>query len=48
MQRLRGNALLAAAAERAVQGWRYRPLRLDGQPVAVETIITLHFSLGGG
>ncbi|HUX67627.1 MAG TPA: energy transducer TonB [Terriglobales bacterium] len=46
--RLRGNALLAATAERAVQGWRYRPLRLNGQPVAVETIITVHFRLGGG
>ena len=48
LQRVQGNALLAAAAERTVHQWRFRPLRLNGRPVAVDTIITVHFRLSGG
>jgi protein TonB len=45
LHRLSGNALLAAAAEQAVRAWRYQPLRLDGRPVAVTTVITVRFRL---
>lgn len=40
-----GNPILARAAIEAVQQWRYQPTRLDGQPVEVETHITVTFSL---
>ena len=40
-----GNSLLAAAAVRAVQKWRYRPARLNGNPVEVPVQITLQFVL---
>lgn len=40
-----GNTLLAAAAMRAVQKWRYLPARLNGKPVDVPIRITLKFQL---
>ncbi len=40
-----GNSLLAAAAMRAVEQWRYRPSRLNGEPIAVPIKITLKFAL---
>lgn len=40
-----GNSLLAAAALRAVQKWRYRPAVLNGKPVEVPIQITLKFEL---
>ncbi|MGH9718304.1 MAG: TonB family protein [Candidatus Acidiferrales bacterium] len=42
---LSGNPILARAALAAVQQWRYEPTRLDGQPVEVETQITVTFVL---
>ncbi len=39
-----GNAILAGAAIEAVRQWRYQPTRLDGQPVEVETHITVTFT----
>jgi TonB family protein len=41
----RGNSLLAAAAMHAVQKWRYRPSRLNGEPIEVPIRITLKFVL---
>jgi protein TonB len=41
----RGNSILAAAARRAILRWRYRPLLLNGAPVALDTEITVHFTL---
>jgi periplasmic protein TonB len=38
-----GNPILARAASDAVQQWRYQPTRLNGQPVEVETCITVNF-----
>lgn len=38
-----GHPLLAAAALAAVQQWRYRPYVLNGEPVEVETWITVSF-----
>jgi len=38
-----GNPILAQAARDAVAQWRYEPTRLGGQPVEVETDITVTF-----
>lgn len=38
---------LAKSAIEAVSHWRYRPTLLNGQPVAVETDITVNYSLAG-
>lgn len=43
---LSGNALLIQAAREAVSWWRYRPTLLGGDPVEVETYITVIFRLG--
>ncbi len=40
-----GNPLLVRAAITAIRQWRYRPTRLNGEPVEVETIITVNFIL---
>jgi periplasmic protein TonB len=42
-----GHPMLAPAAIEAVRQWRYRPYILNGEPVAVETQITVNFSLAG-
>ncbi len=42
---LSGNPLLVKAALDAVQQWRYRPYLLNGQPVEVETQITVRFTV---
>jgi protein TonB len=41
-----GHPLLARAALEAVRQWRYSPTLLSGQPVEVETTITVSFVLG--
>ena len=43
-----GHPMLAPAAIDAVKQWRYRPYILNGEPVAVETQITVNFTLSGG
>jgi periplasmic protein TonB len=40
-----GNPLLVGAALAAVRQWRYKPTLLDGEPVEVETLITVNFVL---
>lgn len=45
---LNGHPMLVRAALDAVQRWRYRPYYLNGQPVEVETQITINFTLTGG
>lgn len=40
-----GNAILAMAAVSAVREWRYRPTLLSGNPVEVDTYITVNFVL---
>lgn len=40
-----GHPLLTRAAVEAVQQWRYRPYLLNGEPVEVETQITVNFTL---
>jgi protein TonB len=40
-----GNPLLVQPAVAAVREWRYRPTRLNGEAVEVETLITVNFVL---
>jgi protein TonB len=40
-----GHPLLVPAAMEAVKKWRYRPYLLNGEPVEVETTITVNFEL---
>lgn len=44
---LRGHAMLVTAAVEAVKQWRYRPYLLNGDPIEVETEITVNFVLSG-
>ena len=39
--------MLVPAAIEAVKQWRYRPYLLNGQPVEVDTTITVIFTLTG-
>ena len=41
-----GHPLLVSAAIDAVKQWRYRPYILNGEPIEVETEITVNFVLG--
>ncbi len=41
-----GNPILARAAVAAVRQWLYRPYELNGEPVEVQTQITVNFLLG--
>jgi protein TonB len=43
---LSGHPLLVSAVLKAVRQWRYSPTLLNGQPVEVETTITVTFLLG--
>ena len=42
---LSGSPILAKAAEAAVWQWIYEPTRLNGEPVEVETFVTVNFVL---
>ena len=44
---VRGHTMLVAAALEAVRQWRYRPYMLNGEPIEVETEITVNFLLAG-
>jgi len=43
-----GLPLLALAAIDAVKQWRYRPYLLNGEPVEVDSLITVNFALSRG
>ncbi len=45
LQLVSGHPMLVPAALSAVREWRYKPYLLNGQPVEVETTITVIFSL---
>ncbi|HTU33870.1 MAG TPA: TonB family protein [Candidatus Acidoferrum sp.] len=47
LQYISGPPLLMRNALSAVQQWRYRPTLLNGEPVEVETTISVVFTLGG-
>jgi periplasmic protein TonB len=42
-----GHPLLVQAALGAVKQWRYKPTLLNGDPVEVDTTITVTFTMGG-
>jgi len=42
---VQGQDLLSRAALEAVRQWKYRPYYLNGEPVDVETQITVNFVL---
>jgi protein TonB len=46
LQVLRGHPMLVPAALNAVKQWRYRPYILNGDPIEVDTKITVIFTLG--
>jgi periplasmic protein TonB len=48
LQVLSGHPMLIPAAVDAVRQWRYRPYVLNGEPVEVETQVTVNFVLSGG
>jgi protein TonB len=48
LQAIDGHPMLVGAALDAVRQWRYRPYILNGDPVEVETQVTVNFSLSGG
>ena len=48
LQVLSGHPMLVQAAIDAVKRWRYCPYSLNGEPVEVETQVTVNFVLSGG
>ncbi len=45
LQSISGDPMLAPAAVEAVKQWKYKPYELNGEPVAVETNVTVIFTL---
>lgn len=45
LQLISGHPMLVQAAVTAVAQWRYRPYLLNGEPVEIETTITVNFKL---
>jgi protein TonB len=45
LQVVNGDALFLRSAVDAVSQWRYRPTVLNGQPVEIETYITVIYTL---
>jgi periplasmic protein TonB len=48
LQVISGHPFLVKAAIDAVRQWRYQPYVLNGEPVEVETRVTVNFVLSGG
>jgi len=42
-----GHPMLTGNAVEAVKQWRYKPYFLNGEPVEVETVVTVNFTLAG-
>lgn len=47
LQAISGHPMLVPSALNAVRQWRYRPYMLNGEPVEVETEVTVNFVLSG-
>ena len=48
LQVVSGHPILIQAAMDAVKQWRYKPYFLNGEPVEVDTTISVVFTLTGG
>jgi TonB family protein len=48
LRALTGHPMLIPAAIDAVKQWRYKPYHLNGEPVPVQTQVTVNFSLTSG
>ena len=48
LRMISGHPMLAPAAIEAVKQWKYKPYFLNGEPVEVDTQITVNFTLAGG
>lgn len=48
LRAISGHPMLTPAAIEAVKQWRYKPYFLNGEPVEVDTQITVNFTLAGG
>jgi len=48
LQVIQGQTLLTDAAVEAVKKWKYKPYLLNGEPVEVETTITVNFTFSRG
>ena len=48
LRAISGHPMLTPAAIEAVKQWKYRPYFLNGEPVEVDTQITVNFTLAGG
>lgn len=46
MKVVSGSPVLVQAAMQAVEKWKYQPTLLNGHPVAVDMLVTVHFQLG--
>jgi protein TonB len=44
-QLISGHPLLAPAAIKAVKQWKYKPYLLNGNPIEVESQVTVNFTL---
>lgn len=42
---LSGDAQLSSAASDAVKQWKYKPYLLNGEPVEIQTQVTINFKL---
>ncbi len=47
LQAISGHPMLVPAALDAVKQWKYKPYILNGEPVEVDTQVTVNFTLGG-
>ena len=45
VKRVTGDSVLAKAAMDAVKQWKYKPYYLNGEPVEIDTQITVNFKL---
>jgi periplasmic protein TonB len=48
LKALSGHPMLIQSAIDAVSRWKYKPYILDGEPVEVDTQVTVNFTLAGG
>jgi protein TonB len=47
LQLVSGHPMLVSSAMSSVREWRYSPTLLNGEPVEVDTVITVNFTLSG-